>query len=91
MVAARPQEGFVMANNSVLATSYRGLLDAFADARRTWDDVVGLQTDVVAGSGHLEEVNLVELRQRVEAHRMAIDVLVDALDTTALVRAEPLT
>lgn len=57
------------------------LLDAFADARRTWDDVVGLQPDVVAGSGNLREADLVELEHRVEAHRVAIDVLVDALDT----------
>jgi hypothetical protein len=57
------------------------LLDAFADARRTWDDLVGLQPDVVAGSGHLTDADLVELERRVEAHRAAIDMLADALET----------
>jgi len=57
------------------------LLDAFADARRTWDELVGLQPGVVAGSGNLTEAGLVELERRVEAHRMAVDVLADALET----------
>jgi hypothetical protein len=57
------------------------LLDAFADARRTWDDLVGLQPDVVAGSGNLTDADLVELERRVEAHRAAIDMLADALET----------
>ena|SRR5438477_6748254 len=62
---------------------HQGLLDSFADARRTWDDLVGLQPDVMAGSGNLRESDLVELEQRVEAHRAAIDLLADALDTEA--------
>lgn len=57
------------------------LLDAFADARRTWDELIGLQPDVIAGSGNLTEVRLVELERRVEAHRQAIDMLADALET----------
>ena len=57
------------------------LLETFAEARRTWDDVIGLQTDVIAGSGNLKDADLVELQRRVEAHRVAIDMLVDALDT----------
>jgi hypothetical protein len=60
---------------------HRELLDSFADARRTWDDLVALQPDVMAGSGNLKEADLVELEQRVEAHRAAIDMLADALDT----------
>ena len=54
------------------------LLDAFADARRTWDD---LQPGVVAGSRNLRDADLVELERRVEAHRAAIDMLADALET----------
>ena len=57
------------------------LLETFAEARRTWDDLVGLQPDVRAGSGNLKDTDLVELQRRVEAHRAAIDMLVDALDT----------
>jgi hypothetical protein len=56
------------------------LLDTFADARRTWDDLVGLQPDVMAGSGNLTEADLVELERRVDAHRTAIGMLADALE-----------
>ena len=63
-----------------MAAEHRVLLDSFADARRTWDDLVALQPDVKAGSGTLEEPDLVELQQRVEAHRMAMDMLADAVE-----------
>jgi hypothetical protein len=59
---------------------HRVLLDSFADARRTWDDLVGLQPDVKAGSGNLGKSDLVELERRVDAHRAAIDTLADALE-----------
>src|SRR5438105_1212539 len=64
-----------------LMAEHRLLLDTFADARRTWDDLVGLQPDVMAGSGNLKNDDLVELERRVEAHRLAIDMLADALET----------
>lgn len=59
---------------------HRLLLDTFADARRTWDELVGLQPDVKAGSGTLGEPDLVELERRVEAHRAAVDMLADAVE-----------
>lgn len=34
------------------------VLDAFAEARRTWDDVVGLQPDVVGASRELRPADL---------------------------------
>jgi hypothetical protein len=61
-------------------TDHRVLLDRFADARRTWDDLVGLQPDVMDGSGNLKGAVLVELERRVETHRAAIDMLANALD-----------
>jgi hypothetical protein len=61
--------------------NHRELLDAFADARRTWDDIVALQPDIVAGSGNLHQVDLAELERRVSMHRESIDMLADALDT----------
>jgi hypothetical protein len=57
------------------------LLDRFADARRTWDDLIGLQPDVMDGRGDLRGAVLVELERRVEAHRAAIGTVADALDT----------
>jgi hypothetical protein len=59
----------------------RVLLDAFADARRSWDDLVGLQPDIYAGGGNLKGLDLTELARRVEAHRASIDLLSDALQT----------
>jgi hypothetical protein len=63
-----------------MAAEHRVLIDSFADARRTWDDLVALQPDVKAASGHLDEPDLVELEQRIEAHRMAMDMLADAVE-----------
>jgi hypothetical protein len=56
------------------------LLDAFADARRTWDEMVGLQPDVVSGSSRpLKPGELIELEKRIYAHREAMDALADAI------------
>ena len=60
---------------------HQTLLDAFAETRRTWDELVTLQPDVMAGSGNLSEADLVELERRVDAHRASIDMLADALET----------
>ena len=65
-------------------TNPQDLLDAFAHARRTWDDIVGMQPDVVSGSqGELKPEELVELERRVEAHRESMDELADAIDTSS--------
>lgn len=64
-------------------------MDAFAEARRTWDDLIGLQTDVMAGSGNLREGDLLELDRRVETHRLAIDALADALDAPRTSQTTP--
>jgi hypothetical protein len=63
-------------------TNPQHLLDTFAHARRTWDDIVAMQPDVVSGSqGELTQEELVELERRVEAHRAAMDALADAIVT----------
>ena len=59
----------------------RELLDAFAEARRTWDDLVTLQPDVLAAHGRLTAAEVTEFGRRVSAHRVMIDFLSDALDT----------
>lgn len=66
------------------------LLDAFADARRTWDELVSLQPDVAAASGQLSEALLIELERRVNAHRVALEVLVDTLQAEPLPELEPI-
>jgi hypothetical protein len=63
---------------------YRALLDTFADARRTWDDLISLQPDVKARSGRLEHGDLAELERRVKAHRISIDHLADAIDSETI-------
>jgi hypothetical protein len=59
---------------------HRVLLDRFADARRTWDDLVGLQPDVMDSSGNLKGAVLVALARRVGTHQAVVDTLADALD-----------
>jgi hypothetical protein len=66
---------------------HRTVLNAFADTRRTWDELISMQPDVIAGSGNLSEADLVELERRVEAHRASIDMLADALETEPQIEA----
>jgi len=63
-----------------MAPKHTVLLDSFADARRTWDELIALQPDVKASGNNLTEPDLVELERRIEAHRMAMDVLSDAIE-----------
>lgn len=51
------------------------LLDAFADLRRTWDELIGLQPDIVAASGSLSAADLRLLYERLMAHRNAATAL----------------
>jgi hypothetical protein len=63
-------------------SEHRELLDAFADARRTWDDLVALQPDIMAASGTLSADDVAEFARRVDSHRASVDLLADALETT---------
>jgi len=63
-----------------MAARHTVLLDSFAEARRTWDELVALQPDVKASGNNLTEPDLVELERRIEAHRMAMDMLADAIE-----------
>jgi hypothetical protein len=56
------------------------LLDAFAEARRTWDDLVSLQPDIKAASGPLSSDDLAELEKRVGAHDEAVQSLANTLE-----------
>jgi hypothetical protein len=60
---------------------YRVLLDAFADARRSWDDLAVLQLDMMAGNRNLKKADLFALERRLDAHREAIGLLASALET----------
>ncbi len=44
------------------------LLDAFAELRRTWDELVGLQPDIISAGGPLSDEDLALLNERVSAH-----------------------
>jgi hypothetical protein len=59
----------------------RVLMDAFAEARRSWDDLIGLQPDILAGGGNFSRLDLADFARRVEAHREAMDVLADAIQS----------
>jgi hypothetical protein len=59
---------------------HQELLDAFADLRCTWDNLMGLPPDVIASSGDLGAADLIELERRVEVHRLAIEALKEAIE-----------
>jgi len=61
------------------------LLDAFAEVRRTWDDLVNVQPDIVAGSVPLSDADLSVLSERIGAHVVAAVALEDAVE---ILRAE---
>ena len=62
------------------------LLDAFAESRRTWDEVVSLQPDIAARAGALQDVDVAELTRRVQAHRASVEMLAEALETAEPVK-----
>jgi hypothetical protein len=59
-------------------TNNRELLDAFAEARRSWDDLVSLQPDVYAAA-NFQGFDVGELARRVDAHQTSVGALADAL------------
>lgn len=68
-----------------MADEMSALLDAFAELRRTWDDLVGLQPDIVSASGPLSDADLGLLSERVSAHLVAAVALEDQIE---IMRAE---
>lgn len=68
-----------------MANDMAALLDAFAELRRTWDELVGLQPDILAASGPLSDTDLALLSERVSAHVVASVALEDHIE---IMRAE---
>jgi hypothetical protein len=68
-----------------MADEMSALLDAFAELRRTWDDLVGLQPDIVSASGPFSDADLGLLSERVSAHLVAAVALEDQIE---IMRAE---
>jgi len=68
-----------------MADAMSALLDAFAEVRRTWDELVGLQPDIVAAGGPLSDTDLALLNERVSAHCVAAVALEDQIE---IMRAE---
>ena len=59
---------------------HQELLDAFADLRSTWDNLVDLPPDVIGASRDLGTADLIELERRAEVHRLAIEALKEAIE-----------
>ncbi|HTL02182.1 MAG TPA: hypothetical protein VL243_08145 [Vicinamibacterales bacterium] len=55
------------------------LLDTFAEMRRTWDELVGLQPDIALAGGPFTGADLVRLSQALVAHQNAADKLKRAI------------
>lgn len=68
-----------------MANDMAALLDAFAEVRRTWDELAGLQPDILAASGPLSDADLGLLSERVSAHLVAAVALEDQIE---IMRAE---
>jgi hypothetical protein len=63
-----------------MANEMAALLDAFAELRRTWDELVGLQPDILAAGGPLSDTDLALLSERVSAHIVASVALEDQIE-----------
>lgn len=63
-----------------MADEMSALLDAFAEMRRTWDELVGLQPDIVSASGPLSDTDLALISERVSAHLVAAVALEDQIE-----------
>jgi hypothetical protein len=68
-----------------MASNMAALLDAFAELRRTWDELVGQQPDILAASAPLSDTDLALLSERVSAHLVAAVALEDQIE---IMRAE---
>ena len=68
-----------------MAHDFGALLDAFAEVRRTWDDLVNVQPDIVVGSVPLSDTDLARLSERIGAHVVAAVALEDVIE---ILRAE---
>lgn len=66
----------------------QALMDAFAEARRSWDELIGLQPDIYAGGGNFTRLDLADFARRVEAHREAMDVLAGAIQGGSFEQSE---
>ena len=68
-----------------MAHDLGALLDAFAEVRRTWDELVNVRPDVVVGSLLLSDTDLGLLSERISAHVVAAVALEDVIE---ILRAE---
>ncbi len=63
-----------------MADSTAAILDAFAELRRTFDELVGLQPDILSANGPLSDLELAHLSERVSAHVVAAIALEDQIE-----------
>ena len=68
-----------------MAHDTAAVLDAFAELRRTWDELVGMPPDILAATGPLSDADLALLSERVSAHLVAAVALEDQIE---IMRAE---
>ena len=68
-----------------MTQNLEALLDAFSEVRRTWDELVGLQPDILAAGAPLSDTDLALLSERVSAHVVASVALEDQIE---IMRAE---
>jgi hypothetical protein len=62
------------------SSKQQALVDAFAEARRTWENLAAMRLDRVADDGPLPKDDLAELEKRVGLHYEAVQTLVNAVE-----------
>jgi hypothetical protein len=72
--------GRVTRKQGVMGHDLAALLDAFAELRRTWDELVGLQPDIITAGAPLSDTDLALFSERVSAHVVAAVALEDQIE-----------
>ena len=63
------------------------VLDAFGELRRTWDELIALQPDIIAAGGRLGETDLELLDERLSAHQDTAQTLAEEINKARLAQA----
>ena len=63
------------------------VLDAFGELRRTWDELIALQPDIIAAGGGLRETDLELLDERLSAHQDTARMLAEEINKARLAQA----
>lgn len=76
-----------MAEREAEKITLNQVLDAFGELRRTWDELIALQPDIIAAGGGLGETDLELLDERLSAHQDTAQTLAEEINKARLAQA----